>query len=275
VAGKCILANKLQAALANRCITFTSSHQHTSLIDTYTFIKYMFVTHLDTKGCNTLHDRQPNTSLLDLEAWTAAHEELSKQARLEMQHIATCVNYQFRGHEEGQLLNLITPDDLKFDQFAEENNVVFLHGRAPKPADLVDGGTASGPLHFSKNTVSSFWNMWKSCAHGKPCIFAVVEDAACADDFFLQLKVSRPAVLKANLQQKSRIWKEGRIACIGALLSQPEHVSSISKLLKATEPPVEPVLSLIVTVLCSDTHGVHEMVVSLFMHNEQDIKVNQ
>ena len=117
--------------------------------------------------------------------------------------------------------------------------------------------------------------MWESCANGRPCIFAVVEDAACADDFFLQLKVSKPAVLKANLQQKSRTWKEGRIACIGALLSQPEHVSSISKLLKATEPAVEPVLSLIVTVLCGVTHRVHDMVVSLFMRDEQDIKVNQ
>lgn len=117
------------------------------------------VTQLNTKGCNTWHDRQSNTNVLDLEAWTAAHEKLSKQARLEMQHIATCVSYQFRGHEEGQLLNLITPDDLRFKQFAEEHNAVFLHGRAPKPADLVDGGTASGPLQFSKKTVSSFWNM--------------------------------------------------------------------------------------------------------------------
>ncbi|KAL0047438.1 hypothetical protein WJX82_003437 [Trebouxia sp. C0006] len=154
---------------------------------------------------------QPNTSLLDLEEWTAAHEELSKQARLEMQLIATHVNYQFPGHEERQLLNLTTPNNLNFDKLAEEHNIVFLHGRPPKPADLVDGGTASGPLQFPEKTVTSFQNMWKSCAHGRPCIFAVVEDAACADDFFLQLKVSKPAVLKANLQQKSRTWKEGRI----------------------------------------------------------------
>ena len=244
-------------------------------VDLYTVIQYMIVTQLKTKGCNTFHGRQPNTSLLDLEEWTAAHEELSKQARLEMQLIATHFNYQFPGHEERQLLNLTTPNNLNFDKLAEEHNIVFLHGRPPKPADLVDGGTASGPLQFPEKTVTSFQNMWKSCAHGRPCIFAVVEDAACADDFFLQLKVSKPAVLKANLQQKSRTWKEGRIACIGALLSQPEHVSSISKLLKATEPAVEPVLSLIVTVLCGDTHRVHDMVVSLFMHDEQDIKVSQ
>jgi len=251
------------------------NHINIHHIDTYTVVQYMIVTQLNTKSCITLHDRQPNTNLLDLEAWTAAHEELSKQARSEMQYIATCVNYQFRGHEEGQLLNLITPDSLKFDQFGEEHNVVFLHGRAPKPANPVDRGVASGPLQFSAKTVSSFWSMWQSCAHGRPCIFAVIEDVACADDFFLQLKVSRPAVIKANLQQKSRIWKEGRVACVGALLSQPEHVSSISKLLKATEPPVEPVLSLIVTVLCGDTHGVHHMVVSLFMRDQQDTKVSQ
>ena len=158
----------------------------------------MIVTQLGTKSFRNLHDRQPNTSLLDLEAWSAAHEELSKQTRLELQHVASCINYQFGDHEEEQLLNLITPGDLKFDQSAEEHDVVFLHGSAPKPADPVDGGTASGPLHFSENTVSSFGNMWKSCADGRPYIFAVVEDAACADNFFLQLKVSRPAVLKAN-----------------------------------------------------------------------------
>ncbi|KAL0019654.1 hypothetical protein WJX77_009971 [Trebouxia sp. C0004] len=165
---------------------------------------------------------QPNTSLLDLEARTAAHEELSKQARLEMQHIATCVNYQFRGHEEGQLLNLITPDDLKFDQFAEEHSVVFLHGRPPKPADLVVGGTASGPLHFSEE---------QNMAGGPYC-----------------------------LHRRS---------------PRPEHVSSISKLLKATQPPVEPVLSLIVTVLCGKAHSVHDMAVSLFMRDEQNIKCNE
>ena len=79
----------------------------------------MIVTQLGTKSFRNLHDRQPNTSLLDLEAWSAAHEELSKQTRLELQHVASCINYQFGDHEEEQLLNLITPGDLKFDQSAE------------------------------------------------------------------------------------------------------------------------------------------------------------
>ena len=89
---------------------------NTYQIDVYTVIQYMIVTQLKTKGCNTFHGRQPNTSLLDLEEWTAAHEELSKQARVEMQLIATHVNYQFPGHEEGQLLNLTMPNNLNFDK---------------------------------------------------------------------------------------------------------------------------------------------------------------
>lgn len=193
-------------------------------------------------------------------------EELSKQERLEMRNDVKGINYQIEppGSPVPQPgLNIKAPHGLNRAEPRNSEQILLLEASVPGNSD---NEVASAPLQFPEVVIQSFQHHWKADSHSKPCVFAVIDPAASANGYFEQLKVSDPALLRAELQKCNITWRGGRVAYIGAMIFNDAEKLPIEKLLKATEPPVEPVLSLIINVDYGVPHH-HQMMLPLFMRN--------
>lgn len=140
-------------------------------------------------------------------------------------------------------------------------------------SDSCTNKAVSAPLQFSESVIQSFRQIWEDTSQRNRCIFAIIDLSASANGYFQQLKVSDAARLRAELQKCSTTWRDGHVVYIGALLFDDAETSAMKKLLEATKPPVEPVLSLIISVNCGLACH-HQMTFPLFMPKEHKPEVS-
>lgn len=213
--------------------------------------------------------RSSDTEVFHRESWLEVFQDLSKQERLETQDHVKGINYQIdyglqpnQVLQAEQVLRFNTTHGLSGEELCKSHPILLLEAIPPGSSN---DEAVSTPLQFPEAAIQSFQRHWDADSLSKPCIFAVIDPSASANEFFEQLKVSNPALLKAELQKCNTTWRGGRVAYIGVMIFHDTQKSAIEKLVKATEPPVEPVLSLIINVDGMSHH--HQMMLPLFMHN--------
>ena len=89
--------------------------------------------------------------------------------------------------------------------------------------------------------------------------------AASASSFFDQLQVEDPAELKRWLESAQPKWLEGRLAYLGIILYTEAQQDQVQKLLQASKPPIEPLLTLAITLEWAQGKEQLELPVSLVM----------
>lgn len=118
-----------------------------------------------------------------------------------------------------------------------------------QPAEMLGASAESQAPTFDKPALRGFSSILGDRAAKQPKIFAVVEADAPANAFFKQLDVSEPAEIEKRLEHQTVVWGGGRVACLGIILHTAAQVDQIQKLLKQLDPPVEPILTLIVSAI--------------------------
>ena len=134
-------------------------------------------------------------------------------------------------------------------------------------AEVVKGKEESLAPVFCNMALTDFSSRWGGKTANQPSIFAVVElpENAPADSFYRQLDVTEPAEIERKLKDLTVVWPGGRVAFFGIILHTSAQVDPIQKMLKQLDPPVEPILTLIVSVQWQKPDGQLDMTIPAVM----------
>lgn len=120
-------------------------------------------------------------------------------------------------------------------------------------------------VRFQFDGQQSISTALNSSQQDKPFVFAVLEKSSPATGFYQQLNVKDKAELSRWLEHAQPKWLDGRLAYLGVILYTDAQLQQVQELLRPTEPPVQPLLTLAITLEWGTAREQLDIPVSLVM----------